>query len=181
MLATAEELGVELPTVAASWRANRMQIDMVRDFALEGVDEPRDAVVALLGLSFKPDTDDIRESQAIHLADRLVVDGVTIRAHDPVAIERARSERAQLLYFEDPYEAATGAHTVVIATEWPQFRELDWARVATLMAGRQLVDGRNLLDPAAMRELGFDYRSVGRTTAAGRAQAISVSEAEFTT
>jgi UDPglucose 6-dehydrogenase len=127
-------------------------------------DDLTDKVVAVLGLSFKPETDDMRESAAIPLVEALVEDGTRVRAYDPVAMDNAR----QLLpsgveYCEDSYDAIDGADAMIIVTEWNQFRSLDMERIRTLLRKPVVVDLRNLYDPKRMRDQGFEYFSVGRT------------------
>ena len=122
----------------------------------------RDKTVALLGLTFKPDTDDMREASSLVLASRLIAEGATVRGWDPVAIEQARALLTGVELFDDPLDALAGADAAVVVTEWPQIRELPFERVAKTMRTAVLVDGRNLLDPAALRALGFTYEGIGR-------------------
>jgi UDPglucose 6-dehydrogenase len=118
--------------------------------------------IALLGLAFKPDTDDVRSSPALALARRLLAGGADLVAFDPKAAAEALVEMPELVITADPYEAATGAHCLVIATEWPEFRTLDLETLGRVMAHRVVVDGRNLFDPAAMEAAGFWYHPTGR-------------------
>ncbi len=122
--------------------------------------------VAVLGLSFKPETDDMRESPSIPLVEGLVGADATVRAFDPVAMDNAREVLPEtVVYCEDAYDAATGADALVIVTEWNQFRSLDLDRLQSVMVGRTVVDLRNVYDPEKMRTRGFDYDSVGRAAA----------------
>jgi len=121
--------------------------------------------VALLGLSFKPNTDDMRESPAIPIARGLVAKGATIRAFDPAAMEAAREDLPDITYCDNAYEAAQGADGVVIVTEWNQFRSLEWNRLWTLLTRPLVVDLRNLYDPEKIAAAGFRYVSVGRPEA----------------
>jgi UDPglucose 6-dehydrogenase len=119
--------------------------------------------VALLGLSFKPETDDMRESPSIPLVESLVAEGAKIRAFDPAAVENAREVLpAAVSYCTDAYDAATGADALVIVTEWNQFRSLDLDRIHKLMDQPLVVDLRNVYQPDRVRERGFTYDSVGR-------------------
>ncbi len=118
--------------------------------------------VGLLGLSFKPDTDDIRESPALAVVDGLLADGAIIRAYDPEAMQESRKEYPQLTYCRDPYDVADGADVLVIATEWNEFRALEWKRLKGLLAQPLVVDLRNLYEPSRMVEEGFRYISIGR-------------------
>jgi UDPglucose 6-dehydrogenase len=119
--------------------------------------------VALLGLAFKPDTDDMREASSLVLAARLQADGATVRAYDPIAEEEARRLMPGVDFADGALAALEGADAVVLVTEWPEFRELDWAAAAARMPGRLVVDGRNALDRAAIAAAGFAYEGVGRS------------------
>jgi UDPglucose 6-dehydrogenase len=121
-----------------------------------------DAVIALWGLTFKAETDDLRDSPSIEVARRLCERGAVVRAFDPAAGETARQLVPQLDITADPYEAAQGADVIAVMTEWDEFRWLDFARVRDSMRRPHVVDSRNLLDPAAMRRMGFSYDGVGR-------------------
>jgi UDPglucose 6-dehydrogenase len=118
--------------------------------------------VALLGLAFKPDTDDMREASSLVLAARLQADGATVRAYDPVAEEEARRLMPGVDFAPSALEALEGADAVVLVTEWPEFAALDLAEVNAAMRGSLLVDGRNFLDPDRVRETGLTYEGVGR-------------------
>jgi UDPglucose 6-dehydrogenase len=118
--------------------------------------------IALLGLAFKGHTDDIRFSSAIEVLRRLIAEGAEVCACDPQAMDRARVLFPDVKFERDPYETMRGADAVLLVTEWPEFRELDWERVARLMARPLILDGRNLLNPQRMRKLGFEYDSFGR-------------------
>jgi len=118
--------------------------------------------VALLGLSFKPDTDDMRGASSLVLAARLHGEGAAVSAYDPVAMRRAKEELPEVEMCDSALEALEGADAAVLVTEWPEFAELDWAEAAGRMARPLLVDGRNFLDPEALRAAGFEYEGIGR-------------------
>jgi UDPglucose 6-dehydrogenase len=119
--------------------------------------------IALLGVSFKPNTDDVREATSLVLAGRLQGEGAHVRAYDPVALERASELLGAARSCSSALEALDGAHAAVLVTEWPEFRELDWAgEVKSRMAGSVIIDGRNFLDGEALRAAGFTYEGVGR-------------------
>jgi len=118
--------------------------------------------IAVLGLTFKANTDDLRDSPAMTITADLVADGASVCAFDPVAGAAAANDIAGLEVATDAYEACEGAVVLAILTEWDQFRWLDYTRVVKAMAEPKVVDARNLLDPAAMRRLGFTYQGVGR-------------------
>ena len=118
--------------------------------------------VAVLGLTFKPNTDDMREAPSIALITALQDMGAQIHAYDPEGMEQARTVLQDVNYFSDPYECATGVDALVIATEWEQFRALDLPRLKEIMTSPVIVDLRNVYRPAEMAKLGFIYESIGR-------------------
>jgi len=130
--------------------------------ALGGPDEARGKRVAMLGLTFKPNTDDMRDSPAIAIAQTLNDAKVSVAAYDPEGMEQARPLMSEVEMMGDPYSAIDGADAVVIVTEWDAFRALDLNRVKSLLKAPVLVDLRNIYQPEAMREAGFAYTSVGR-------------------
>jgi UDPglucose 6-dehydrogenase len=170
LLHTAREHGLELPMVAAANAINERQKTVLFDKMVAHFGgKPGDAAVlkgktvALWGLSFKPETDDIREAPALALIERLHAAGATLRATDPVALPgaaRRMEGRAQLI--EDAYEAARGADALVLCTEWRQYRQPNWRRLRELMNGSGIFDGRNIWDGDQVRELGFRYYGIGR-------------------
>ncbi|GAA1678410.1 UDP-glucose/GDP-mannose dehydrogenase family protein [Nonomuraea maheshkhaliensis] len=118
--------------------------------------------VALLGLTFKPGTDDMREAPSTVLAARLLAEGAEVRCWDPMARPAAVEPWSSTTRHPTPELALEGADAAIVVTEWPQLKEVDWAGAASVMRRPVLYDGRNLFDPAAMRELGYTYMSVGR-------------------
>ncbi|HEX8651826.1 MAG TPA: UDP-glucose/GDP-mannose dehydrogenase family protein [Pyrinomonadaceae bacterium] len=118
--------------------------------------------IAILGLSFKPETDDMRDAPSIDIVRALVDGGATVRAYDPVAMREAAKTLPDISYVEDEYAAVTGADALVFMTEWNQFRALNMERVRGLMRAPRIADLRNIYEPEALRELGFDYVGVGR-------------------
>jgi UDP-glucose 6-dehydrogenase len=118
--------------------------------------------VALLGLAFKPNTDDMREASSLVLSARLHADGASVAAYDPVAEEQARVLVSGIEFADSPLDAVEQADAVVLVTEWPEFLELDWNKVAAGMKGNVIVDGRNALDPQAVRAAGLTYEGIGR-------------------
>jgi UDPglucose 6-dehydrogenase len=113
-------------------------------------------------LTFKADTDDLRDSPAIAIARRMLEEGANVQAYDPAAGERAQGLLPGLDLRTDAYGAAQGADVVLLATEWDEFRWIDFERVASVMRRPAIVDSRNMLDPAALRRRGFTYDAVGR-------------------
>jgi UDPglucose 6-dehydrogenase len=118
--------------------------------------------VALLGLAFKANTDDMREASSLVLSARLQADGAKVRAYDPIAEREARKLMGGVEFADDALGAVSGADAVVIVTEWPEFAELDWSKAAGRMPGRLVIDGRNFLDPESVRAAGFIYEGIGR-------------------
>jgi UDPglucose 6-dehydrogenase len=122
----------------------------------------RDARIGVWGLTYKANTDDLRDSPAIAIVKRLLEEGAVVSGYDPGAGERAADAAPGLQVVPDPYEACDGADVLAVLTEWDTFRWLDFGRVAEAMRHASVVDTRNLLDPATMRRYGFEYRGVGR-------------------
>jgi len=127
---------------------------------LDGLDEK---VIGVLGVSFKPNTDDIRDAPSIELIHLLENEGAKVRAYDPQAMENARKTLPKTAFFKTPYEAAQGADALVLATEWNEFKQLDFNRVRQVMRGNLILDGRNLWDADLLETLGFSYFGVGRS------------------
>jgi UDPglucose 6-dehydrogenase len=118
--------------------------------------------VALFGLAFKPNTDDMREASSLVLSARLNADGAEVSAYDPVAEEQAGKLMSAITLADSALAAARDADAVVLVTEWPEFVELDWRQVAEAMSGNLVIDGRNALDPDAVRAAGLVYEGIGR-------------------
>jgi UDPglucose 6-dehydrogenase len=125
----------------------------------------QDKTIGVWGLSFKPDTDDIREAPALYMIDRLQLAGAKIKAYDPEAMENVRKIKGDSIdYCQDPYSALDGADALLICTEWSLFRTPEFNRMGTLLKRKVIFDGRNLYDTDRMKELGYYYRSIGRET-----------------
>jgi len=121
-----------------------------------------DRQIGLLGLAFKPNTDDIRESPALELARLILHEGAQVKAYDPVAMDNARQVLGDVQYCQDAYEVARGSDALVVVTDWNEFKHLHMATVKDLMRSPVLIDGRNIYDVAEMQALGFTYRGIGR-------------------
>ena len=119
--------------------------------------------IGVLGLSFKADTDDMRESPAIDIIKGLQEQGAKIQAFDPVAMEASRESLEGIKYSDDAYGAAEGADALLLITAWNEFKQLDMRRLREAMSGSVFVDGRNIYDPVEMRDAGFTYAGVGRS------------------
>jgi UDPglucose 6-dehydrogenase len=118
--------------------------------------------IGLLGLAFKPNTDDMREAPSVTIVRYLMSEGALVRGYDPVAMDNARQALPELELATDPYSLAEGCDALVVVTEWNEFKHLDLVRVREAMRQPVLVDGRNIYDPATVRRLGFAYRGIGR-------------------
>lgn len=122
----------------------------------------KDKVIAVLGLAFKPNTDDMRLAPSLDVIRPLQKEGARIRAYDPKAMDKARELLPGVEFCSSALEAATDADAVLICTEWDEFRKLDLEKLRSVMAHPTVLDGRNIYDPKTMEKLGFDYVSVGR-------------------
>jgi len=162
LAAVAESFDYHPELLHAVMDINRDQRMLVIDKLRECLDELPNRIVGLLGLAFKPNTDDMREAPSLDIAKVLLAAGAEVRAYDPAAVERSRMLIPEVEYLQDAYEVAAGADAIVLITEWNEFRQLDMARVKQIMRRPVMVDGRNIYDPDAMRALGFTYRGIGR-------------------
>ena len=160
----AAERGYDAPLVHAVALVNARQLERIADKLERELGGAHGRTIAVLGLAFKPNTDDVRDAPALALIRRLRARGALVRAHDPIANAAARAELGDdgVAYFDAMYDAVAGADAVVLATEWNEFRALDFVRCAAAMRGTLLVDGRNIFDPAQVREAGLRYAGVGR-------------------
>jgi UDPglucose 6-dehydrogenase len=154
--------GYRLRIVEAVIDVNNDQIGQVIGKVREVIGDPKGKTAALLGLSFKPNTDDIRESPPIRIVEILKEWGMRIRAYDPVAMEPAKRTLKDVTFAKNEYDAAEGADVLIVATEWNQFRQLDLGRLKRLLLRPAIVDLRNIYEAAEMKRLGFSYRCVGR-------------------
>ncbi len=162
LAALAERFDYHPELLNAVMDINRDQRMLVIDKLRDGLDELQDKVVGLLGLAFKPNTDDLRDAPSLDIARVLLAAGTHVRAYDPAAMEGARIKLPEVEYTKDAYAVAVGADAVVVVTEWNEFRHLDMARVKASMRRPVIVDGRNIYDPAVMRGHGFTYKGIGR-------------------
>lgn len=161
-LALAEQKEVEFRLVRATIEANQYQRQVAVDKILATVGDVEGKLIAVAGLSFKPNTDDMREAPATYIINALQDKGARIRAYDPVAMDEAKRELKDVEYAEDEYSLAEGAEALIVVTEWNQFRHMDMERIRESMKAPVLVDLRNVYSPTQLRELGFTYASTGR-------------------
>jgi UDPglucose 6-dehydrogenase len=160
---TASALGYEFSLLRAVVDINRERVSHFVDLIARALHPVAGRVVAVLGLAFKPNTDDMREARSVEVVERLLELGAAVRAYDPVAMPAARRILpATVTYCESPYEAATGADAVALITEWNEFKFLNLERLRAALRRPVVFDGRNLWEPERMRRLGFEYHSIGR-------------------
>jgi UDPglucose 6-dehydrogenase len=186
LLHTAHEYGYDSKLLRASIEVNAAQRLMVIQKLQEKLFILKGRTIGLLGLAFKPDTDDIRDAPSLHIAERLLQMDARVKAYDPVAIEACRQQRPDLKIrlCDSPEELAEDCDALVVVTEWQQFRTLDLVRLGSLMHTRILVDGRNLFLPEEALAAGFDYTGIGRSSrpraagANGPAGAAAAAETE---
>ena len=160
LLAVAEAAGYDFSLLRGVLAANEEQFQRIVDKVARRVDLPG-ARIALLGLAFKAGTDDVRVSPALEIGQRLAAAGAVVQAYDPAVPASAVTAAAGISVVDDAYSACRGAAALVVATEWDEFAGLDFARVASVMVERHVIDARNLLDRAALERLGFSYSGVG--------------------
>ena len=163
LIHTADDLGYDFGLLRAVVDVNRERAQHLVEKVEKALAPLDDKVVAVLGLAFKPNTDDMREAKSIDVIGRLVALGVEVRAYDPVAMANARHMLpASVTYCDSAHAAAAGADAVILLTEWNEFKLLNLERLRAVMHRPMIFDGRNLWEPERMRRLGFEYYSIGR-------------------
>ncbi len=162
LASVARDFGRDSLIVDAVIEVNRRQRQAMIPKIEKLVGDVAGKTVAVLGLAFKPETNDMREAPAIDIIKDLLQRGAKVRAYDPVAMKEASAVLPDVAYLADEYEAVTDADALVFMTEWNQFRALDMRRIRDLMRSPRIADLRNIYEPADMRELGFEYVGVGR-------------------
>ena len=166
LISMGEERMLDVTLLRAVEEINRRRIDRFVEKLLGALWVLQDKTIGILGLAFKPGTDDVRGAPSLKVIERLLGEGARLQLHDPQALDNVRElfpqDDGRLAYCESAYEAARGAQALVLLAEWEEYRTLDIARLGKLMETPVMVDGRNLYDPMALRRAGFDYISVGR-------------------
>lgn len=159
-----EGQGLDMTLVSAVERVNRMQKGLLPLMLRRRFGEDMGGLnIAVLGLAFKPQTDDMREAPSITLIRSLIEHGASVIAYDPIAMKNAkRILPGKVVFAHDAKEALRGANAAVLVTEWPEFASIDWSAAADIMAGKIVFDGRNLYESKLMSELGFEYYCIGR-------------------
>jgi UDPglucose 6-dehydrogenase len=162
LASVARQFGAESLMVDAVIEVNRRQRSAMLPKIEKLVGAVKGKTIAVLGLAFKPETNDIREAPALDIIQGLLERGAKVRAYDPVAMDETAKVISNICYAEDEYEAVNDADALVIVTEWNQFRALDMKRIRDLMKSPRIADLRNIYEPDDLRELGFEYAGVGR-------------------
>ncbi|MEI9900597.1 MAG: UDP-glucose/GDP-mannose dehydrogenase family protein [Hyphomicrobium sp.] len=162
LVSTAAEYGLDLQIVKAARAVNRRQRERVVEKLLGELKILKGRTIGLLGLAFKPDTDDLRDAPAIDIARRLIERGARVKVHDPIAMDRFRKENPELdvICCDTPQELAEDTDALVLVTEWNQYRELRWEELATTVNIPLVLDGRNVLDPERLQRAGFRYLTI---------------------
>lgn len=162
LMASASEYGLTMPIVQSAREGNYRQRELVVDQVMGALKILKGKTVALLGLSFKPNTDDLRDAPALDIAARLVERGARVRAHDPIALEGARKQLSspEIAFCATADEAIAGADAVVLTTEWEEYRQLDWAALRTAARNPLILDGRFFLDREKLMAAGWTYLSL---------------------
>ena len=159
---TGLEKGYHMEVIEAVERVNEKQKSIVYDKIIRAVGDVRGKTIAIIGLAFKPETDDMREAPALVVIDKLLKDGATVRVFDPVAMDECRRRIGNMVtYCNNMYDAADGADVFALITEWRQFRMPSWNVINKVMVGNVIVDGRNIYDRAELEEQGFCYTRIG--------------------
>ena len=163
LLKMAEEHGVDLGIVDATIRANERQQDSMTKKIKDAMGPIKGKTIAILGLSFKPNTDDVREAPSLNIIKQLLKEKAKIRAYDPVSMKSTQSILPDITYCKDPYDAVKDANALVIVTEWNQFRSLELDKLKRLLKEPYFFDLRNIYEPQKLKDKGFKYYCVGRS------------------
>ena len=163
LIATAKQHGYDFNLLKEAENINHEAMDNIVKKAIRLLKgEIADKTIGIFGLSFKPNTDDMRDAPSITVINKLQKNGARIRAYDPIAVSNARKIFKNVSFCKDPYSVAKDADLIIIMTEWNEFKELDLHKIKRLMKKTVLLDGRNIYDPKLLREIGFTYEGVGR-------------------
>jgi UDPglucose 6-dehydrogenase len=158
----ADHLGYDFELLKEVQRINKTQREHVMQKIQHELWNIHDKVIAVLGLAFKPGTDDVREAPSLYFVPQLIEAGAKLRVWDPIAADKFKQQYPDLAYCKDPIDCATGADMVLVLTEWPEVKQLDLRKLKEVMKCAVVIDGRNVFKPNEMKELGFTYESVGR-------------------
>jgi UDPglucose 6-dehydrogenase len=163
-IAISEQMGIPFNLLKEVQRINKRQLDRFLDSIREALWVLKDKKLAVWGIAFKPNTDDVRSSVAADLVEKLVAEGANVSVYDPKAMEKAQglAFADKITFATSALEAARGAEALIIATEWAEFASVDLAELREVMRTPLIFDGRNLIDPVAAADFGFQYRGIGR-------------------
>lgn len=162
LVSTAQKLGYDFTLLSNVIEINDQQPTRFTDRIKTALGSLKGKNVGVLGLAFKPNTDDLRDAKSLQIISNLLAEGANVRAYDPIAMPNTKKIFPQIEYCENAYDIANGADVLLIVTEWNEFKYIDLSRLKELMAQPIIFDGRNIYDPERMRRLGFDYYCIGR-------------------
>lgn len=164
VVSTAKEYGLKMPIVEAARYINYQQRERVIEKLLSELKILKGRTITIFGLAFKTHTDDLRDAPSLDIAKKLIDRGVKVKAHDPVAIEKAAQYFSDLpiSYFENTEDASEDSDAIILATEWPEYRNLNWEKIKSKMENPLILDGRNFLDKEKLERLGFQYLGIGK-------------------
>jgi len=162
LIHTAKKFGENFSLLEEVVRINEQRVPYLLSLIEEKLGNLQAKVVGILGLSFKPNTDDLRDAKSLELIRELLERKCHVKAYDPVAMERCKKIYPQVEYCENAYKVAEGADVLVIVTDWNEFKQLNLQKIKQLMRGKLIADGRNIYIPQLVRQVGFDYLSIGR-------------------
>ncbi len=157
-----DNLGYDFSLLKEVQKINRLQRELFIKKIKEIVWNIKGKSIGVLGLAFKPDTDDMRNAPSIDIIGQLQKEGALVKAYDPVAMEKAKEIFKGIKYCKNPYETARGCDALIILTEWEEFKSLDLKRIKKLLKIPVIIDGRNMYEPEKVRKMGFTYKSIGR-------------------
>jgi UDPglucose 6-dehydrogenase len=158
----AEEVGYDFELLKAVQKINDYQRQLIVKKTKDALWNLQGKTACILGLSFKPNTDDMRESPSVYIISELQKQGVLIKVYDPQAMEAAKAFLQNVEYCQNPYEAAKGSDVLILVTEWDEFKTLDFIKIKRLLKQPIIIDGRNIFDPLVMKEHGLIYFGIGR-------------------
>lgn len=162
LIHTGIDNGYHMEVIEAVEHVNEKQKSIVYDKLISLIGNVKDKTIAVLGLAFKPETDDMREAPALVVIDKLLKDGAKIRVFDPIAMPECKRRIGEtVIYTENLYDCADGADALLLMTEWRQFRLPTWNVISKIMPGRIIVDGRNIWNRTELEELGYSYTRIG--------------------
>jgi UDPglucose 6-dehydrogenase len=163
LIEIAKGYGYDFTLLRAVWDINKQAMHQISEKAKKMLGgSTQGKTIGVLGLSFKPDTDDMREAPSIPIISTLLVNGAKIKAYDPIAMENAKKLIKGIIFCDDSYEVAKDSDLLIVLTEWNEFRQINLVKIKELMKSPKLLDGRNIYDPEEVKQMGFEYQGVGR-------------------